>query len=74
MKVDRMRILDPWFPGFALVASVICLIAMVYYNPVVAIIFAGLLLFGYLYFVLTATQRAAAPRDGQLEAADASPA
>jgi ethanolamine permease len=62
----------PYFPGFALVASVVCLIAMVYYNPLVAVIFAGLLLLGYLYFVLTATQRAAPPRDGQLEAADAS--
>ena len=62
----------PYFPAFALIASVVCLIAMVYYNPLVAVIFAGLLLLGYLYFVLTATQRAAAPRDGQLEAADAS--
>ncbi len=58
----------PVFPAFALGSAVICLIAMIYYNPLVAVIFAGLLLVGYVYFVLTAHQRATAPRDDQLEA------
>lgn len=58
----------PWFPAFALLASVVCLIAMIYYNPLIAVIFAGLLLVGYLYFILTAQQRANAPRDDQLSA------
>jgi ethanolamine permease len=58
----------PWFPAFALLASVVCLMAMIYYNPLIAVIFAGLLLVGYLYFILTAQQRADAPRDDQLNA------
>jgi ethanolamine permease len=40
----------PYFPAFALIASVVCLIAMVYYNPLVAVIFAGLLLLGTFRF------------------------
>ena len=59
----------PVFPAFALIASIICLIAMVYYNPLMAAIFAGLIALGYLYFMLTSRQRAVAPRDAQIEAA-----
>lgn len=59
----------PVFPAFALIASIVCLIAMVYYNPLMAAIFAGLIALGYLYFMLTSHQRAVAPRDAQIEAA-----
>jgi ethanolamine permease len=62
--------LYPFFPGFALAASVVCLIAMIYYNLLIAIIFAGLLLLGYGYFVLTKHQRDIAPRDEQLQAGE----
>lgn len=57
----------PLFPAFALVSAIICMAAMIYYNPLVAVIFAGFLLVGYAYFVLTGHQRDTAPRDAQLE-------
>ncbi len=60
----------PVFPAFALIASIICLIAMVYYNTMMAAIFAGLIALGYLYFMMTSHQRAVAPRDAQIEAAN----
>ncbi len=63
--------LYPFFPGFALVASLVCMAAMVYYNFLIAVIFAALLLLGYGYFVLTKHQRDTAPRDEQLEAGEA---
>ena len=58
----------PVFPAFALLAAIVCLIAMVYYNPLVALIFVGFVAVGYVYFLLTAHQRAIAPRDDQIEA------
>lgn len=58
----------PFFPGFALLAAIVCMIAMIYYNPLVAMIFAGFLAVGYVYFLMTAHQRAIAPRDDQIEA------
>ena len=58
----------PVFPAFALLAAIVCMIAMVYYNPLVFMIFLGLLAVGYLYFLTTAHQRAVAPRDNQIEA------
>jgi ethanolamine permease len=58
----------PVFPAFALLAAIVCLIAMVYYNPLVALIFVGIVAVGYVYFLLTAHQRAIAPRDDQIEA------
>jgi len=58
----------PVFPAFALGASVVCLIAMTYYNPIVALIFVGFLAVGYAYFLATKHQRAIAPRDDQIEA------
>lgn len=41
----------PYFPAFALGSAVICLITMTYYNPLLACLFAGILLVGYLGFV-----------------------
>jgi ethanolamine permease len=52
--------LYPWFPAFALLAAVICLVTMVYFNPLMAALFLGLGGLGYLYFLTTATRRNAA--------------
>jgi ethanolamine permease len=49
--------LFPWSPGFALLGAVVCLITMVYYNPLIAALFAGLMLAGYVYFLGTAKRR-----------------
>ena len=49
----------PLFPGVALVIAVICLITMIYYNQLLAMLFAGLLGLGYLYFLTTHERRAA---------------
>jgi ethanolamine permease len=51
--------LFPWSPGFALVGAVVCLITMVYYNPLIAALFVGLMAAGYLYFLSTAKRRGA---------------
>ncbi|RYX94099.1 MAG: ethanolamine permease [Comamonadaceae bacterium] len=50
----------PWFPGFALAGAVVCLGTMVYYNPLVAGLFAGLMAGGYVYFLTTAVRRSRA--------------
>jgi len=58
----------PFFPVFALVSALVCLAAMVYYNPGIALCFGAILGVGYLYFLATAHQRAVAPVDKQIEA------
>jgi len=50
--------LYPYFPAFALAAAVVCLVTMVYYNPLVAGLFFALGLLGYAYFRLTRRARA----------------
>lgn len=50
----------PLFPGFALLAALVCLVTMVYYNPLIAEVFVGLGILGYLYFRLTQGRRAEA--------------
>ena len=47
----------PLFPAFALAAAVVCLATMVYFNPLVAILFVGLGVVGYGYFLLTHKRR-----------------
>jgi ethanolamine permease len=47
----------PIFPAFALAAAVVCLLTMAYYNPIVAGLFVGLMVIGYIYFLTTATRR-----------------
>ncbi len=47
----------PWFPAFALGAAVLCLVTMVYFNPLVAALFVGLMAVGYAYFLSTAGRR-----------------
>lgn len=51
--------LYPFFPLFALIGALVCLGTMVYYNFVMALVFAGLLLAGYAVFLTTAGRRAA---------------
>ena len=56
----------PWYPyapAFALGAAVICMATMIYYNPLIAALFAGFLLVGYVYFRMTGHQRDAAAPD-----------
>ncbi|WP_034410284.1 ethanolamine permease [Derxia gummosa] len=48
----------PVVPGFALLAAVVCLVAMTYYNPLIAGVFVGLMALGYLYFLATRSRRA----------------
>ncbi len=61
----------PLFPAIALIGSIICMAAMIYYNTLIFAIFVGLLLIGYVYFLATAHQREVAPHDDQLEEAEA---
>ncbi|MGA0609361.1 ethanolamine permease [Caldimonas sp. KR1-144] len=50
--------LYPWFPGFALLAALVCLGTMAYYNPLIALLFVALGALGYGYFLLTHKRRA----------------
>jgi ethanolamine permease len=45
--------LYPVFPAFALLAAVVCLVTMAYYNPLVAGLFVGIVVLGFVYFLLT---------------------
>ena len=54
----------PWFPGFALVAAVICLATMVWFNRLVAGVFVASMAVGYVYFLTTHARRSAAAGDG----------
>jgi ethanolamine permease len=47
----------PLVPGFALAASVVCLVSMVWYNRAMALAFAGLMGMGSLYYFLTRGRR-----------------
>ncbi|MEO6018322.1 MAG: ethanolamine permease [Polaromonas sp.] len=52
--------LYPYFPAFALAGACVCMVTMVYYNPLIFAIFLGFLAAGYGYFRLTGKQRDAA--------------
>jgi len=54
-------------PGIALVLAAVCLVAMVWFNLVIAGVFVAFMACGYLYFISTKTQRSNAPRDLMLE-------
>ncbi|WP_294765167.1 ethanolamine permease [uncultured Rhodoferax sp.] len=45
--------LYPLFPAFALIAAVVCLVTMAYYNQLVAGLFVGIVVLGFVYFSLT---------------------
>ena len=57
----------PAFPIIAMVIAAAALIAMVWFNLVLAAIFAGMFALGYIYFHVTHKQRAAAPFDDMIE-------
>lgn len=59
--------LFPWFPAFALLCALICMASMIYSNPWVGAVFAGLLILGYIYFHFTRRRRLTAPLDTFLE-------
>jgi ethanolamine permease len=58
--------LYPYAPLLALAIAVICLIAMIYYNPLIAAIFVAFMAVGFVYFQVTAHQRNNAPHDALL--------
>ena len=70
-KLDRpfRAPLYPLFPAIAIVCGLVCLVAVVYFNQLLSLIFLGLMGLGYAYFRLTAAQREAAPHDAMLAAA-----
>ncbi len=51
----------PAFPAFALVAALVCLATMVYYNPLIALLFVVLGLLGYAYVLATRRRRESLP-------------
>jgi len=50
----------PLFPAFAFGAAVVCLLTMIYFNPLVAGLFVVLMAIGYAYFRTTSGRRTAA--------------
>ncbi len=57
----------PVVPAIALFLAVVCLVAMAWFNTLIGCVFLGFMAAGYLYFQLTAKQRADAPADAMLE-------
>jgi len=47
----------PVFPAVALLLALVSLLTMIYFNPVLALIFLGLMALAFAYFSLTKTQR-----------------
>ena len=41
----------PWFPGIALLIATVSLVAMTVYNPLLALIYAAMLILAYIYFL-----------------------
>jgi len=56
----------PIVPGIALLLSVVCLLAMLWFNPVIGALFFAIMLVGYIYFLATKAQRDRAPQDTML--------
>lgn len=56
----------PIVPGIALVLAVVCLIAMLWFNPLIGAVFVGLMAVAYIWFLMTKSLRANAPRDVML--------
>jgi ethanolamine permease len=56
----------PVFPAIALFCGVVCLFALVYFNPMLTVLFLVLMAMAYLYFRFTSEQRDAAPQDAML--------
>jgi ethanolamine permease len=56
----------PLVPGIALVLALVCLVAMVWFNMLIALVFLGFMGVGFIYFQLTHQQRSDAPADAML--------
>lgn len=56
----------PVFPAIALGTGVVCLVALVYFNFMLSVLFVVLMVLAYAYFHVTHAQRAAAPSDAML--------
>ncbi|TWI58355.1 ethanolamine permease [Pseudomonas duriflava] len=56
----------PIVPAIALVLAIVCLIAMIWFNGTLALVFLGLMTIGFVYFRLTGHQRQAAIPDSLL--------
>jgi ethanolamine permease len=50
----------PAFPAFALLAACVCMVTMIYYNPLIFVLFLVFLGLGYGYFMLTGHHRESA--------------
>ncbi|MBK0032243.1 ethanolamine permease [Erwinia sp. S43] len=57
----------PIVPGIALVLAVVCLIAMLWFNPLIGAVFVGLMAVAYIWFLMTKSLRDNAPRDVMLQ-------
>jgi ethanolamine permease len=57
----------PVVPAIALILAAVCLVAMVWFNLVIAGVFLLFMACGYLYFMATKVQRGNAPKDLMLE-------
>lgn len=57
----------PIVPAIALVLAVVCLVAMLWFNPLIGALFLGLMAVGYIWFLMTKNLRDSAPRDVMLE-------
>ena len=56
----------PVVPGIALALAVVCLVAMLWFNGTIALLFLGLMTIGFVYFRLTGAQRSSVPVDSML--------
>jgi ethanolamine permease len=56
----------PYIPAVALILAILCLGAMLWFQPVLGLAFALMMLLGYGYFLLTKAQRRNAPHDAML--------
>ena len=56
----------PVVPGIALTLAVVCLVAMLWFNGTIALLFLGLMTIGFVYFRLTGAQRSSVPVDSML--------
>ncbi|QCR35403.1 ethanolamine permease [Nissabacter sp. SGAir0207] len=62
--------LYPLLPALALGLAVVCLAAMIYYNPLLALIFAAMMLLAYAWYCITHHSRRAAACDPHLQIAE----
>lgn len=57
----------PVFPILALIGALICMVTMIYFNTVIALLFFLMLATGYVVFLLAKRNREEAPLDNMLE-------